>query len=75
MCKWRIAELSHAIHVRHSRYFSSRSMQLNPVRLDARTIARYAELGVDQLVVYPLPLEDPADVARFLEYHATLFDG
>ncbi len=30
---------------------------------------------MDQLVVYPLPLEDPADVARFLEYHATLFDG
>lgn len=30
----------------------------------------YAGLGVDRLLVYPLPLEDPADVATFLEQHA-----
>jgi len=47
-------------------------LQLNPVRLDAAAVARYAELGVDRLVVYPLPLEEPDDVARFLEYHAEL---
>jgi probable F420-dependent oxidoreductase len=47
-------------------------LQLDPVRLDASTVARYADLGVDRLVVYPLPLEDPDEVARFLEYHADL---
>jgi probable F420-dependent oxidoreductase len=47
-------------------------LQLDPVRLDAPAVARYAELGVDRLVVYPLPLEDPDEVARFLEYHAEL---
>ena len=30
------------------------------------------ELGVSRLVVYPLPLEDPDDVLRFLEQHAAL---
>lgn len=45
-------------------------MQLSPV--DADTARRYAELGVDRLVVYPLPLENPADVATFLERHADL---
>jgi probable F420-dependent oxidoreductase len=47
-------------------------LQLDPVRLDRRTVDHYATLGVDQLVVYPLPLEDPDEVARFLEHHATL---
>lgn len=47
-------------------------MQLDPVAVDAYTAERYAALGVDRLVVYPLPLEDPSDVARFLEQHATL---
>jgi probable F420-dependent oxidoreductase len=47
-------------------------LRLDPVRLDAAGVARYAELGVDRLVVYPLPLEDPAEVARFLEFHAGL---
>jgi hypothetical protein len=27
---------------------------------------------VDRLMVYPLPLTDTSDVARFLERHATL---
>ncbi|MEV0041632.1 LLM class F420-dependent oxidoreductase [Streptomyces sp. NPDC050804] len=44
--------------------------QLSPV--DADTARRYADLGVDRLVVYPLPLEDPAEVAAFLERHAEL---
>jgi alkanesulfonate monooxygenase SsuD/methylene tetrahydromethanopterin reductase-like flavin-dependent oxidoreductase (luciferase family) len=45
-------------------------MQLSPV--DADTARRYADLGVDRLVVYPLPLENPADVSTFLERHADL---
>jgi probable F420-dependent oxidoreductase len=47
-------------------------MQLNPVTVDADAARRYADLGVDRLVVYPLPLDDPADVATFLERHADL---
>lgn len=47
-------------------------MQLNPVTVDAGAASRYADLGVDRLVVYPLPLEDPADVIAFLELHADL---
>ncbi|HEX6360603.1 LLM class F420-dependent oxidoreductase [Actinophytocola sp.] len=46
--------------------------QLDPVRLDRAAVDRYAALGVDRLVVYPLPLTDPDDVARFLEHHAGL---
>jgi alkanesulfonate monooxygenase SsuD/methylene tetrahydromethanopterin reductase-like flavin-dependent oxidoreductase (luciferase family) len=45
-------------------------MQLDPVRLDQATVDRYRSLGVDRLLVYPLPLEDPADVAAFLREHA-----
>jgi probable F420-dependent oxidoreductase len=47
-------------------------MQLDPVEVDADAARRYADLGVDRLVVYPLPLEDPAEVATFLERHAEL---
>ena len=47
-------------------------MQINPVDVDADSALRYAELGVDRLLVYPLPLEDPADVVAFLEKHADL---
>jgi probable F420-dependent oxidoreductase len=47
-------------------------LQLDPVRLGPAAVERYASLGVDHLVVYPLPLEDPDDVARFLEQHAAL---
>lgn len=50
-------------------------MQLDPVRLDSTAVERYAELGVDRLVVYPLPLEDPDEVARFLEHHAEVVRG
>jgi probable F420-dependent oxidoreductase len=46
------------------------ALALAPV--DAATADRYAALGVDRLLVYPLPLEDPDDVARFLERHADL---
>jgi hypothetical protein len=42
------------------------------VTVDASAALRYAELGVSRLVVYPLPLEDPDDVLRFLERHAAL---
>ncbi|WP_217709606.1 LLM class F420-dependent oxidoreductase [Amycolatopsis sp. Hca4] len=47
-------------------------LPLDPVEVDARAAEQYAALGVDRLVVYPLPLEDPAEVARFLERHAAL---
>ena len=47
-------------------------LQLNPVTVDPGAARRYAELGVSRLVVYPLPLEDPDDVLRFLEQHAAL---
>jgi probable F420-dependent oxidoreductase len=47
-------------------------MQINPVEVDADTARRYAELGVDRLLVYPLPLENPAEVEAFLERHADL---
>ena len=43
---------------------------LTPVTPDAAR--RYAGLGVDRLLVYPLPLEDPDDVESFLERHARL---
>ena len=46
--------------------------QFNPVTMDARTVGRYAELGVDRLIVSPVPLEDPQQVAAFLEQHAGL---
>ncbi|MFC1407030.1 MULTISPECIES: LLM class F420-dependent oxidoreductase [Streptacidiphilus] len=47
-------------------------MQINPVEVDVDNARRYAELGVDRLLVYPLPLEDPAEVDMFLESHAAL---
>ncbi|SNQ46232.1 Luciferase family protein [Frankia canadensis] len=45
---------------------------VDPVEVDADTARRYADLGVDRLVVYPMPIENEADVAAFLERHATL---
>lgn len=47
-------------------------MQINPVEVQPDVALRYAELGVDRLLVYPLPLEAPADVEVFLEQHAEL---
>lgn len=35
---------------------------------------RYAELGVDTLLLHPLPLEDPAEVSTFMERHADLLE-
>jgi probable F420-dependent oxidoreductase len=45
-------------------------MQLDPVTVAADAAARYRELGVDRLLLYPLPLEDVDHVERFLEDHA-----
>jgi probable F420-dependent oxidoreductase len=45
-------------------------MQINPVEVQPDTALRYAELGADRLLVYPLPLEDPAEVGAFLDRHA-----
>ncbi|MFD8784526.1 LLM class F420-dependent oxidoreductase [Kitasatospora sp. NPDC059599] len=47
-------------------------VQIDPVEVEADAARRYAELGVDRLLVYPLPLEDPAEVDAFLERHASL---
>lgn len=47
-------------------------LQLNPVTVEASAARRYAELGVSRLVIYPLPLQDPDAVLRFLERHAAL---
>ncbi|MCM3885330.1 TIGR03619 family F420-dependent LLM class oxidoreductase [Frankia sp. R82] len=47
-------------------------MQLDPVEIDADSARRYADLGVDRLIVYPLPIESERDVAAFLERHASL---
>jgi probable F420-dependent oxidoreductase len=47
-------------------------MQINPVEVDADRARRYAELGVDRLLVYPLPLEDSVEVGAFLQKHADL---
>jgi probable F420-dependent oxidoreductase len=47
-------------------------LPVDPVAVEPSSAQRYAELGVDRLVLYPLPIEDPSDVARFLERHAGL---
>jgi probable F420-dependent oxidoreductase len=47
-------------------------MQLDPIEVTADAARRYAELGVDRLLVYPLPIESESDVAAFLERHASL---
>jgi len=43
---------------------------LTPVEPD--DARRYAELGVDRLLIYPLPLADAQDITAFLERHADL---
>jgi probable F420-dependent oxidoreductase len=40
--------------------------------IDAATVAQFGDLGVHRLVLYPLPLSDPAAAARYLEDHAAL---
>ncbi|WP_237703190.1 MULTISPECIES: hypothetical protein [Protofrankia] len=47
-------------------------MQLDPIEVTADAARRYADLGVDRLLVYPLPIESERDVAAFLERHASL---
>ncbi|CAO5161897.1 LLM class F420-dependent oxidoreductase [Frankia sp. AiPs1] len=47
-------------------------MQINPIEVTADDAQQYAELGVDRLLVYPLPVESERDVAAFLERHASL---
>ncbi|MQY31617.1 LLM class F420-dependent oxidoreductase [Nocardia aurantia] len=47
-------------------------MQLDPVEVSADDARRYADLGVDRLQVYPLPLTDPRSVIAFLERQARL---
>jgi probable F420-dependent oxidoreductase len=47
-------------------------MPLDPVEVDPATARRYQDLGVDRLLVYPLPLTDVDDITAFLERHAGL---
>lgn len=46
------------------------AMPLEPV--DAALVERYAALGADRLVLRPQAVDDPDDVARYLERHAHL---
>jgi probable F420-dependent oxidoreductase len=50
-------------------------VQLNPVEVTADAARRYSDLGVDRLLIYPLPLDDADDVMAFLERHAKLADS
>jgi hypothetical protein len=45
-------------------------MQLSPV--EAGTARRYADLGVDELVIFGWPAGSPADADALLERHADL---
>jgi len=47
-------------------------MPLDPVEVDPAAAVRYADLGVDRLLVYPLPLTTVDQIAAFLERHAGL---
>ncbi|GLY04382.1 LLM class F420-dependent oxidoreductase [Actinoplanes sp. NBRC 101535] len=60
-------EVDRPVHLgRLEIYFQS----MRPVSAgDAR---RYADLGVDELIVYPLPLDDAGEVERFLTEHRTV---
>ena len=48
------------------------AMPLAP--LDAATVASYAELGVDRLVLRPQSFDDPDELARYLERNTGLAD-
>jgi probable F420-dependent oxidoreductase len=45
-------------------------LHVNAERVETEAADRYRDLGVDRLLVYPLPLDDVDDVARFLDDHA-----
>jgi probable F420-dependent oxidoreductase len=47
-------------------------MQLDPVEVTPEAARRYADLGVDRLLVYPLPLDSTDETLAFLEHHADL---
>ncbi|WP_369241901.1 LLM class F420-dependent oxidoreductase [Streptomyces sp. R21] len=46
---------------------------VDPSTLDAQAIGRYAALGLDRLLLYPAPLQNPADILAFLEERAPGF--
>ena len=41
----------------------------------AESLSAYADAGVDRLIVYPLPVDDEADVDRFVAQQAELVLG
>jgi len=43
---------------------------LDPATLEAETVRQYDALGLDRLLLYPVPLENPADILAFLAAHA-----
>ncbi|MEO7369513.1 MAG: TIGR03619 family F420-dependent LLM class oxidoreductase [Ilumatobacteraceae bacterium] len=43
--------------------------------LTADALLAYIDAGVDRLIVYPLPVDDEADVDRFIAQHAALVVG
>jgi probable F420-dependent oxidoreductase len=47
-------------------------MPWNPVEVERDAARRYADLGVDRLLLYPLPLENVQHTIAFLERHADL---
>jgi probable F420-dependent oxidoreductase len=47
-------------------------MPVDPVEITGDDAKRYRDLGVDRLLVYPLPLEDLDDITALLERHAEL---
>ncbi len=47
-------------------------IQLDPVEVTPEAARRYAGLGVDRLLVYPLPLDSTDETLAFLEHHADL---
>lgn len=47
-------------------------MQFPESEVTQEQARRYADLGVDRLVVYPLPRKDAADAMAFMERHADL---
>ncbi|MFD9739954.1 LLM class F420-dependent oxidoreductase [Umezawaea sp. NPDC059074] len=50
-------------------------MPVDPVEVSADDAKEYRDLGVDRLLVYPLPLEDPDAIAVFLERRAESLRG
>jgi probable F420-dependent oxidoreductase len=47
-------------------------LHLDPQTIDAEAAKRYADLGIDRLVLFPLPIDNATDVTAFMQRHADL---